>query len=99
MDVILDYLYSIRNILNQICIAIRAVVNTSNVQNISDEIGEIGFGARFSLVILNADIKPLSISPTNDPSHDIILWMDRRVDIPLSIKKSGHCNEYVNQMN
>jgi len=38
----------------------------------------IGFDATCSLVVLDQNEDPLTISPTNDNNQNIILWMDHR---------------------
>jgi len=38
----------------------------------------ISCDATCSLVVLGKDGKPLSVSPTGDPTRDIIMWMDHR---------------------
>src|SRR5271166_5273206 len=38
----------------------------------------LGFAATCSLIALDCDLRPLSVSPTNAPEHDVIVWMDHR---------------------
>jgi FGGY-family pentulose kinase len=41
-------------------------------------VGGLGFDATCSLVVLDADDAPVTISPTGDPSANVIVWMDHR---------------------
>ncbi len=56
--------------------ATRAAVEASALPRAA--FGGIGFAATCSLVALNADLQPLSISPTGAPERDVIVWMDHR---------------------
>src|SRR5260370_18980671 len=38
----------------------------------------MGFAATCSLVVLDPGGRPLSVSPTNAPERDVIVWMDHR---------------------
>ena len=38
----------------------------------------MGFDATCSLVVLDRNARPLSVSPTDAPERDVIVWMDHR---------------------
>ena len=51
----------------------------------------MGFDATCSLVALDRDARPLSVSPTDAPERDVIVWMDHRaVDDAERINAGGH---------
>jgi len=56
--------------------AIGEAIKEAQIQ--SEDIVGIGFDATCSLVCLDKRHQPLSISPTGDPSRNIIVWMDHR---------------------
>ncbi|MBH0238095.1 FGGY-family carbohydrate kinase [Methylobrevis albus] len=41
-------------------------------------IAGIGFDATCSLVVLDADLRPVTVSPSADPARNVIVWMDHR---------------------
>jgi len=54
-------------------------------------IGGIGFDATCSLVVLDAEAKPLTVSKSGDHQRNVIVWMDHRaVEQAERINKSGH---------
>ncbi|MFQ3612049.1 MAG: FGGY family carbohydrate kinase, partial [Fimbriimonadales bacterium] len=55
---------------------VRQVVQESGIA--PERVLGIGFDATCSLVVLDANDQPLSISPTQDPQWNIIMWMDHR---------------------
>jgi D-ribulokinase len=51
----------------------------------------MGFDATCSLVVLGRNARPLSVSPTEAPERDVIVWMDHRaVDDAERINAGGH---------
>ncbi len=56
------------------CEATRGALQQAGV----DEIEGIGFDATCSLVALDADDKPVTVSPTGDDTWNVIVWMDHR---------------------
>ena len=56
--------------------SVRAAVRAAAVK--PSRVAGIGFDATCSLVALDRNNRPISISPTGDPSHNIIVWMDHR---------------------
>ncbi|MCS7300658.1 MAG: FGGY-family carbohydrate kinase [Fimbriimonadales bacterium] len=67
---------SSEDIWRAVCKVVRQVVSEARVA--SDAILGIGYDATCSLVVLDTDDKPLSISPTGEPRWNIIMWMDHR---------------------
>ena len=57
-------------------LAVRAALAAAGLSK--DAIAGIGFDATCSLVLLDADDKPVSASNTGDPSWNVIVWMDHR---------------------
>ena len=57
-------------------LAIREAMKQAQVN--PEQIVGISFDATCSLVCLDMAQKPLSISPTGDPSRNIVVWMDHR---------------------
>jgi FGGY-family pentulose kinase len=56
-----------------------------------DQIAGVGFDATCSLVVLGENGAPLPVGHTNDPSRNIIVWMDHRaIDQANRINKTGH---------
>jgi D-ribulokinase len=57
----------------------------------SSAVGGMGFDATSSLVALDRNGRPLSVSPTDAPERDVIVWMDHRaVDDAERINANGH---------
>jgi FGGY-family pentulose kinase len=56
------------------CEATRGALQQAGV----DEIEGIGFDATCSLVVLDAENKPVTVSPTGDDAWNVIVWMDHR---------------------
>ncbi len=56
-----------------------------------DAIRGMGFDATCSLVALDRNARPLSVSPTDAPERDVIVWMDHRaVEEAERINAGGH---------
>ncbi len=69
--------------------AVREAVEASGLP--PDAIGGIGFDATCSLVALDRDARPLSVSPTGAPERDVIVWMDHRAAADADrINAGGH---------
>jgi len=66
-----------------LALALQDAVKSSQVA--AEEIGGIGFDATCSLVVLDKDKQPVSVSPTGLANHNIVLWMDHRAaaEVPL----------------
>ncbi len=56
--------------------AVREAVEASGTA--PEAIAGMGFDATCSLVVLDRDGRPLSVSPTRAPERDVIVWMDHR---------------------
>lgn len=65
------------DIWEKVCKCVKEVA--SGVPN--DKIMGIGFDATCSLVLLDKDLKPLSVSPSKKNSQNIIMWMDHRAKL------------------
>jgi len=68
------YEQSSENIWMACCKTIRSVANAVD----SSEIHGLGFDATCSLVVLDNNYRPISVSPSQDPDCNVILWMDHR---------------------
>ncbi|MEJ0011695.1 MAG: FGGY-family carbohydrate kinase [Bauldia sp.] len=56
--------------------ALRAALAEAAVK--ASDVGGIGFDATCSLVVLDAAGAPLSVSPSDDPRRNVVVWMDHR---------------------
>ena len=69
--------------------AVREAVEASGLP--ADAVGGIGFDATCSLVVLDRDGRPLSVSSTGASERDVIVWMDHRaVEDADRINAGGH---------
>jgi FGGY-family pentulose kinase/HAD superfamily hydrolase (TIGR01509 family) len=69
--------------------AVREAVEASGLP--PGAVGGIGFDATCSLVALDRNARPLSVSPTDAPERDVIVWMDHRaLDDAERINAGGH---------
>lgn len=70
-------------------VAVRAALSAAGLSK--EAIAGIGFDATCSLVLLDADDRPVSVSTTGRPELDTIVWMDHRA-IPQAsrINALGH---------
>ncbi|MEM6160713.1 FGGY-family carbohydrate kinase [Erwinia sp. P6884] len=59
-----------------VCQSVRDAVNQSNINPV--QIKGIGFDATCSLVVLDKEGKPLTVSPSGRSEQNIIVWMDHR---------------------
>lgn len=72
-----------------VCISVRRALALSAVD--IDQVSGIGFDATCSLVVLGKDGQPLAVGPSDDPQHNIIVWMDHRaVEQADRINATGH---------
>jgi D-ribulokinase len=67
---------SSENIWQAIAASVREAMAGAKVA--PDEVGGIGFDATCSLVLIDADDRPVTVSRSGDPSRNIIVWMDHR---------------------
>ncbi|HBO23799.1 FGGY-family carbohydrate kinase [Providencia sp.] len=59
-----------------VCHCVRQAMASSHTS--AQQVSGIGFDATCSLVVLGHDKQPISISPSEDPNRNIIVWMDHR---------------------
>ncbi|MEL7150840.1 MAG: FGGY-family carbohydrate kinase [Pseudomonadota bacterium] len=72
-----------------VCKATRAALKIATVE--PQNIKGIGFDATCSLVVLDQDGAALPVGPSNDPSRNIIVWMDHRAMAEAEeINATGH---------
>ncbi|TLP62765.1 FGGY-family carbohydrate kinase [Parasedimentitalea maritima] len=64
------------NIWEAICKATHAVLSNADIT--AEQVKGIGFDATCSLVALDQDFQPISISPSGDNKRNIVVWMDHR---------------------
>ncbi len=64
------------NIWQAVCQAVRDAINQSNINPV--QIKGLGFDATCSLVVLDKDGQPLTVSPSGRDEQNIIVWMDHR---------------------
>lgn len=77
------------NIWQCVCESVRECVETSSLD--ASSVKGIGFDATCSLVALDGNDRPLSVSPSGDNHRNIIVWMDHRAtDQANRINKTGH---------
>lgn len=69
--------------------ATRAAVREAGAR--ASDVAGIGFDATCSLVLLDAEDRPVSVSPDGAPEQDVIVWMDHRaLDQTARINATGH---------
>ena len=69
--------------------AVREAIEASGLP--PEAIAGMGFDATCSLVALDRDARPLSVSPTGAPERDVIVWMDHRAAADADrINAGGH---------
>ncbi|RJX73628.1 ribulokinase [Vibrio sinensis] len=67
---------SSENIWQCVCLAVKDAVSQANIEPI--QVKGIGFDATCSLVVLDKQGLPLTVSPTGRSEQNIIMWMDHR---------------------
>ena len=67
---------STEDIWGAICASVRESVATSGIR--PEEVVGLGFDATCSLVLADADDRPISVDPGTAPEQDVIAWMDHR---------------------
>ena len=77
------------DIWDAVCRAVRGAVAQAGVE--PDQIGGLGFDAACSLVMLDEQMQPLSVSLTKEAERNVIVWMDHRaIDQTERINATGH---------
>ncbi|HXP98286.1 MAG TPA: FGGY-family carbohydrate kinase [Telmatospirillum sp.] len=76
------------NIWKAVCVSVReAMAEAGNNLTVRG----IGFDATCSLVVLDGNGKPVTVSPTANDEQNVIVWMDHRaIDQAQRINASGH---------
>jgi len=64
------------NIWQAVCSAVRDAVNQADINPI--QVKGLGFDATCSLVVLDKEGRPLTVSPSGRTEQNIIVWMDHR---------------------
>jgi FGGY-family pentulose kinase len=59
-----------------VCKTVRTALKDARIK--PERVVGIGFDATCSLVVLDKDARPISVSPTDNPQQNIIVWMDHR---------------------
>ncbi|MGF1909514.1 FGGY-family carbohydrate kinase [Vibrio kasasachensis] len=59
-----------------VCLAVKDAVSQANIEPI--QVKGIGFDATCSLVVLDRNGQPLTVSPTGRSEQNIVMWMDHR---------------------
>lgn len=77
------------DIWDAVCRAVRGAVAQAAIE--PDQIGGLGFDAACSLVMLDEQMQPLSVSLTKEAERNVIVWMDHRaIDQTERINATGH---------
>ena len=72
-----------------VCACVRAVVTQADIA--PSEVKGIGFDAACSLVVLDGDMQPLSVSLSGAAERNVIVWMDHRATEQAErINAQGH---------
>lgn len=80
---------SSQDIWQAVCTAVRQALATAGVRG--DQVRGLGFDATCSLVALDAEDRPVSVSPTGQDEQNIIVWMDHRaMEQTARINAAGH---------
>ncbi|MDX7985864.1 FGGY-family carbohydrate kinase [Xenorhabdus sp. 12] len=80
---------SSREIWDAVCYCIKEAMLYSG--STPQQVAGIGFDATCSLVVLGKDKQPISVSPSEDPDRNIIVWMDHRATGQAErINATGH---------
>ncbi|HEY2408156.1 MAG TPA: FGGY-family carbohydrate kinase [Polyangiaceae bacterium] len=80
---------SSEDIWRAVCVAVRRALSEAGAQG--DQVGGIGFDATCSLVALDEQDRPVSVSPDADAAQNVILWLDHRALAEAAeINATGH---------
>ncbi|KAH6835386.1 FGGY family of carbohydrate kinase [Perilla frutescens var. hirtella] len=64
------------DIWHAICTAVRSACSIANIKG--DQVVSVGFAATCSLVAIDCDGEPVTVSSTGDSRRNVIMWMDHR---------------------
>ena len=67
---------SSNDIWNSICFSVKTAISNSGIS--ANDIKGIGFDATCSLVAIDKEDKPVSVSKSNEKERNVIVWMDHR---------------------
>jgi len=77
------------NIWQAVCESVQDAMSSSGIQ--ASDIKGVGFDATCSLVAIDAEGCPVTVSPDGDDARNIIVWMDHRATAQAAkINNSGH---------
>jgi len=80
---------SSENIWQSIVASVREAMAQGRIP--ADQVAGIGFDATCSLVLIDADDQPVTVSASGDPARNIIVWMDHRAtDQTRRINATSH---------
>lgn len=80
---------SSNDIWNAVCSAVRDAINIARIAPI--QIKGIGFDATCSLVVLDKEGEPVTVSPSGQDEQNIIVWMDHRaISQAQRVNQTGH---------
>jgi FGGY-family pentulose kinase len=80
---------SSEDIWRAVCVAVRRALSEAGAQG--EQVRGIGFDATCSLVALDAQDRPVSVSPDGDARQNVILWLDHRALAEAAeINATGH---------
>ena len=72
-----------------VCVSVQGAVKQAGIA--TGDVCGIGFDATCSLVALDADDAPVTVSPTGNDAQNVIVWMDHRaIDEAQRINAMGH---------
>ncbi|WP_417604822.1 FGGY-family carbohydrate kinase [Primorskyibacter flagellatus] len=72
-----------------VCHAVQDVMAQTGID--PEQVAGLGFDAACSLVMLDAQMQPLSVSLTEDAARNVMVWMDHRaMDQAARINATGH---------
>jgi FGGY-family pentulose kinase len=71
------------------CVCVKNAVKNAGLK--PEQIKGVGFDATCSMVVLDENDRPLSVSPTNNNKQNVIVWMDHRAtEEAHQINQTGH---------
>lgn len=72
-----------------VCQSVKTAVAQAAVT--PDQVAGIGFDAACSMVVLDRDMRPLTISPSGEDQRNVVVWMDHRAKAQAArINAMGH---------
>ena len=72
-----------------VCACVQSAVRDAGIE--ASAVRGIGFDAACSMAVLDVQMKPLSVSASDDPARNVIVWMDHRAKTQAErINAQGH---------